>query len=144
MTNLKPKQEKFCLEFAKTGNATTAYLRAGYSVTDEVVAASNASRLLRNAKVQARLKEITEEISSAKVMNAREISERLTAIARGEVSEEIILSTSGDRSQKQASIRDQLKAIEMLAKIQGLFVIKQDVDVNLTPIVIGGGDCLED
>lgn len=143
MTNLKPKQEKFCLEFAKTGNATTAYLRAGYSVTDEVVAASNASRLLRNAKVQARLKEITEEISSAKVMNAREISERLTAIARGEVSEEIILS-GGDRSQKQASIRDQLKAIEMLAKIQGLFVIKQDVDVNLTPIVISGGDCLED
>ena len=143
MTNLKPKQEKFCLEFAKSGNATTAYLRAGYSVTDEVVAASNASRLLRNAKVQARLKEITEEISSAKVMDAKEISARLTAVARGEVSEEIILS-GGERTQRQASIRDRLRAIEMLAKIQGLFVIKQDVDVNLTPIVISGGDKLED
>lgn len=142
MTNLKPKQEKFCLEFAKSGNATVSYLKAGYSVTDEVVAASNASRLLRNAKVQARLKEITEEISSAKVMDAREISERLTAIARGEVSEEIILSTSGDRSQKQASIRDQLKAIELLAKLQNLFT--QKVEFNMTPIVISGGDKLED
>lgn len=144
MTILKPKQEKFCLEYSMSGNATDAYLRAGYSVTDEVVAASNASRLLRNAKVQARLKEIAEEISSTKVMNVKEISERLTKIARGEVSEEIILS-GGDRSQKQASIRDQLKAIEMLCRTQGLFILKSDVNVHgAVPIVIGGGDKLED
>lgn len=138
---LNPRQEQFCCEYAKSGNAGASYQKV-YGTTNSATAATNAYRLLKNADIQSRLKEIQDELASERIMDAREIQERLTAIARGEVSEEIILSTSGDRSQKQASIRDQLKAIELLAKLQNLFT--QKVEFNMTPIVISGGDKLED
>lgn len=58
MSKLTDKQEQFCQEYLIDLNATQAYMRAGYNVSDEDTAAVNASRLLRNAKVQARLKEL--------------------------------------------------------------------------------------
>ena len=138
---LNPKQEKFCLEYSKSGNATEAY-RTAYGTTTESIAATNASRLIRNAKIQDRLKELSDELSSEKIMDARELQERLTAIARGEVTEEIITKT-GERVQKQAAVRDVLRALELLARIQGLFVFKAEVTTT-APIVISGGDKLED
>ncbi|MBR0290356.1 MAG: hypothetical protein IJQ82_15390, partial [Selenomonadaceae bacterium] len=83
------------------------------------------------------------ELSSEKIMDARELQERLTAIARGEVTEEIFLN--GERTQRQATIRDKLKAIELLCRVQGLFLSKTDINVSgLVPVVISGGDKLED
>lgn len=93
--------------------------------------------------IQARLKELADEISSAKIADVRELQERLTKIIRGEVTEEIILP-SGERIEKQVSIRDILKAIEILARIQGLFVDKQELKFKNAPVIIGGADCLED
>ena len=139
---LNPKQEIFCLEYSKSGNATEAY-RTAYGATTESIAATNASRLIRNAKIQSRLKELADELSSEKIMDAREVQERLTAIARGEVTEEIFLN--GERTQRQATIRDKLKAIELLCRVQGLFLSKTDINVSgLVPVVISGGDKLED
>ena len=140
--SLNPKQEKFCLEYATTGNATESY-QSAYQMTDESIAATNASRLLRNAKVQKRLKEISDELSSQKIMDAEEIQKRLTAIARGEVDEELILK-NGEHVRKQAAIRDVLRALELLAKIKGLFVTKVEGNFSGVPIVISGGDKLED
>lgn len=139
---LNSKQEKFCREYSKGTTATEAY-RQAYGMTNEAVAASNASRLIRNAKIQDRLKELSAELSSEKIMDARELQERLTAIARGEVTEEIFLN--GERTQRHPTIRDTLRAMELLAKIQGLFLSKTDINVSgLVPVVISGGDKLED
>ena len=141
--SLNPKQEKFCLEYASTGNATESY-QSAYQMTDESIAATNASRLLRNAKVKRRLKEIGDELSSKAIMSAEEIQKRLTAIARGELREEIILPKTGERVQKQVAVRDVLRALELLAKIRGLFVTKVEGNFSGVPIVISGGDKLED
>lgn len=139
---LNPKQEKFCLEYSKRGNATEAY-RTAYGVVNESTAAANSSKLLRNAKIQSRLKELADELSSEKIMDAREVQERLTAIARGEVTEEIFLN--GERTQRQATIRDKLKSIELLCRVQGLFIQRVDANINAAiPIVISGGDQLQD
>lgn len=51
MAKLTPKQKRFIEEYLIDLNATQAYLRAGYKV-NENVAAVNAQRLLRNAKIQ--------------------------------------------------------------------------------------------
>ena len=140
---LKPKQEQFCLEYAKSGNAGGSYQKV-YGNTSDASAAVQAHRLLKNPNVQARLKEIQGELASEKIMDAKEIQERLTLIGRGQVPEEIIMPT-GERAQKQAAIRDMLKAIELLAKIQGLFVNRSELDVKTkAPVIIGGGDCLTD
>lgn len=138
---LNPKQEKFCLEYASSGNAATAYQIAYGAGRDS--ARAHSSALLRKDTIQARLKELADEIASAKIADVRELQERLTKIIRGEVTEEIILP-SGERVKRQVTIRDILKAIEILAKIQGLFVVKQEVDIKNAPVIIGGADFLED
>ena len=140
---LNPKQERFCLEYSSGGNATASYQKV-YGVTDETVSASCASKLLKNAKIQARLKELADELASTKIADARELQERLTQVIRREIAEEQILP-NGERVQKQVGIRDVLKAIELLCRIQGAFVTRAELDVKGSfPIVIAGGNCLPD
>lgn len=140
---LKPRQEAFCIEFAKSGNATQAY-KSAFGTTNEKTAGVQASRLLKKPSVQERLKEIQDEIASVKIADVRELQERLTAIARRELYETVILP-NGEQVQKQTTIKDALKALELLCRIQGLFVTKQELNVQSNvPIVISGADCLED
>ena len=119
---LNPKQERFCLEYVSSSNATDAYRKA-YGVTDETTAATCSSKLLRTAKVKDRLKELASEMASRKIAQSIELQERLTSIIRGEVTEEVILQNS-ERVQRRVAVRDVLKAIEILCKIQGLFLLQ--------------------
>ena len=57
MTKLSPKQQKFADLVLESVSATEAYARAGYKVTNENSAAASASRLLRNAKIEAYIAE---------------------------------------------------------------------------------------
>ena len=52
------KHEAFCREYIKCGNATDAYMRAGYKTKSANVAKSAASRLLTDVNVRARIKEL--------------------------------------------------------------------------------------
>jgi phage terminase small subunit len=54
---LTPKQEAFCLSYLESNNATEAYRKAGYAAEGKT-AHEAASRLLKNSKVVARLKEL--------------------------------------------------------------------------------------
>ena len=138
---LTVKQEKFIEEYIKSGNATAAYVSAYGGGSDSARAKSSA--LLRKANVRARLEELQAEMASKAIATSQELQERLTAIVRGETTEEVILA-SGERIRKQVLMRDVLKAIELLLKVQGAFVIKQEVSVNSVPVVIGGAEYLED
>ena len=55
---MNAKQEQFCAEYAVDYNGTQAAIRAGYS---EKNAANQASRMLRNAEVLARVRELQRE-----------------------------------------------------------------------------------
>jgi phage terminase small subunit len=81
---LNVKQEAFCLHYAKTGNATEAYKEAGYKVKTERSAYAASNKLLKNVKVQARLKELADEIASDKIASIKEIQEYLTSVMRRE------------------------------------------------------------
>lgn len=122
---LTPRQEKFCLEYAACGNATQAYIKAGYK-NKASSATVKASQLLRNENVQVRLKELATEFKQTKIAEIVECQEILTTIARD----------------KTADNADRIKAIQTLLKVQGAFVTK--VDFQTTPIVIAGGEQLED
>ena len=57
--NLTPKQEKFCLEYLKTGNASEAYRIAYPSQKAKPTTVNrSAKELLDNPKIQARLEEL--------------------------------------------------------------------------------------
>lgn len=146
---LSVKQERFCLEYAKSGNQRQAYLKAGYNVKSDEAADASASRLLRNAKVKERLAELAEEAKNASIADVVEMQQTLTSIIRKQMTEEVVVVESvGDymsearKMDKEPSIKDIINAITTLGKIQGVFSEKLKVDV--TPVVISGGEDLED
>jgi hypothetical protein len=64
--SLTPKQEKFCLAYLETGNASEAYRRA-YGKKDKSDKSVNelASHLLKNVKVASRLAELKQPANEA-------------------------------------------------------------------------------
>ena len=145
---LNVKQEAFCLHYAKTGNATESYKIAGYQCKNDAVVAASAVRLLNQVKVKARLAELAEQMASEKIANAKEIQERLTAILRGELKEDqVVVEGCGDGVSEASIIhrdpqlKDVIKAGELLAKMQGAFDNK--VQVELTIPVFGGEEEFE-
>lgn len=135
---LNIRQENFCLEYAKCGNATEAALAAGYA---KKYAGQNADKLLKNTKIQQRLKEITDQLESEKIADIKEMQEVLTMVIRQQLQEEVpMVVNSGDWSEvemvkKKASIRDVVNAINTLGKMQGAFVEKMKLEVEPITIV---------
>lgn len=149
MSKLNVKQEAFCLHYAKTGNATESYKQAGYATKTDSAAASCAAKLLKIAKIQARLAQITEELNSAKIASVREVQERLTAILRGEAEEEQVVVEGMGEGYSQARIvkrapqhKDAIRAGELLARMQG--GLDGGATINVTVPVFGGADELDD
>lgn len=146
---LSVKQEKFCLEYAKSGNQRQAYLKAGYKCKNEASADASASQLLRNPKVKERLAELAEEIKNASIADVTEMQQALTNIIRQQMDEEVIVVESvGDfmsearTMNKKPAIKDVISAINTLGKMQGLFVdkVQQEVDMDLNITVDYGDD----
>lgn len=146
---LNVKQEAFCLHYAKTGNATESYKKAGYNPKNDNAAGASARRMLLNVKIRERLAQLAEELASEKIASVREVQERLTSILRGEVQEEqIVVEGCGDGvseakiMERKPQLKDIIKAGETLAKMQGGFDTKLQVEVTVP--VFGGDDNLED
>ena len=146
---LNVKQEAFCLHYAKTGNATESYKTAGYDAKTERSVYANANRLLKNDKVQARLKELAEEMAGEKIADIREIHEYLTSVIRGETTEDAVVNEfcgDGVSEAKVVQIRTsnttRIKAATELAKMKGAYDSKLKVEVTVP--VFGGEDGLED
>lgn len=79
---LSKKQELFCKEYLVDLNATQAYKRAGYSVKSDNAAAVEASKLLRNPKIEAKIKELMEARSQRTEITADFVLKELYAIAK--------------------------------------------------------------
>jgi phage terminase small subunit len=141
-------QEKFCLEYAKLGNARQAYINAGYSCKEENTIDASASRLLRNVKVQKRLTELAEETKTKAIADIQEMQEVLTEIIRQVREEEVIVNeivkgnTTTKKMKKKASIKDVISAIEKLGKMQGAF--SEKVELEIAVPVFSGEDELEE
>lgn len=142
------KHEMFCQEYAKTANAGQSY-KTVYGDMKESSLYSNANRLLKNDKIQARLAELHEEIHSEAIATAAEIQERLTSILRGEEQEEVVVVEGIEKGVTEARIimkhpsnTDRIKAGQTLAKMIGAW--DNAVNVNVAVPVFGGEDKLID
>nr|DAN45081.1 MAG TPA: Terminase small subunit [Caudoviricetes sp.] len=132
------KQKRFCDEYLIDCNATRAYKAVYKNIKNDVVAATNGGRLLRNAEVQKYIDDRMEEIHNEKTADAQEVIEYLTSVMRGEsTSEEIVVEGIGDGCstaraiEKAPSEKDRLKAAELLGKRYGLYTDKVDMDTDL-------------
>lgn len=82
------KQEKFCLVYLKTGNASEAY-RQAYIAKNMKPATINrkAKELLDNGKIAARMKELNSKAVTDAVMTRQEALERLSGFARTDLAD---------------------------------------------------------
>lgn len=133
---LTPKQEKFCQEYIKCGNASEAY-RQAYDCGNMQTKTINrrALELLDNGMITARVKTLNEEIKSKAIASAEEIQETLTKLLRGEIQEECVTvegigegCSEARIIKKQVTPKDRIKAGETLAKMRGYFDIKIKID----------------
>lgn len=131
---MNARQKRFCDEYLIDCNATQAAIRAGYSPKTAKV---TGAKMLTNANLKAYIDEQLERIHNEKTADAQEVLEYLTAVMRGQHTEQT-LQLVGDGVQKIADIdvsaKERLKAAELIGKRYGMF--KDNVGIDLEPVVI--------
>ena len=140
---MTPRQQKFCDEYLISGNATDAAIKAGYSPK---TAYSMGNENLNKPELKAYIETELDKIHSAKIADAEEVMKYLTAVMRGEHTEEIpLLCGDGCQklTQKEVGAKERLKAAELIGKRYGLFTDKVGLE-GAVPVVIMGDDQLED
>jgi phage terminase small subunit len=140
------RQERFCQEYSKLGNATQSAINAGYS---ERSAKQVGQRLMTNDDIKQRIRELQGEIKNQNIIDARKMQEVLTSIILQESEEEVIVvegigdgCSEGVKHKKKPSQSDSIKAINLLAKMQG--VLDNSMTLNVVIPVFGGEEDLED
>ena len=146
VANMTPKQQRFCDEYLIDLNGTQAAIRAGYSAK---TANEQASRMLAKANIKEYIDQRMAEKEKSLIADQDEVLKYLTAVLRGESESEVVVVESvGDfmsearTMKKNPDEKERLKAAELLGKRYSLF--KENVKLDVTPVVIGGDDGLED
>ena len=104
------------------------------------------AKMLTNANLKAYIDEQLERIHNEKTADAQEVLEYLTAVMRGQHTEQV-LKLVGDGIQAvtdiDVSAKERIKAAELIGKRYALFSDKMDLG-GAVPVVIMGDDQLED
>jgi phage terminase small subunit len=134
---LTARQQAFVVAFTgeAKGNATRAAVLAGYQGGERACAVMGC-KLVRNANILAAIEQANAEVKSAAIADRQERQEFYTKVLRGEEDEEVLMTVSAgqamgscvERERKQVSARDRLKAAELLAKTQGDFITKVEIE----------------
>lgn len=109
--HLNPRYIVFVQEYLKTNNMTQSAITAGYSPK---TAYSQASRLLKNNRVQDYIVAIRERLDSDKIADIQEVMEYLTSVMRGEKKDQFDLDPALSERTKAAS--ELAKRLDVRAK----------------------------
>lgn len=124
------RQRKFCDYYVECGNATEAAIKAGYAPK---YAGANTDKLLKNTKLKKLIDARLEELSKTTIADAEEVLMYLTAVLRGEETEKIPIGM-GEGAQrlidKEPSIKDRMRAGELIGKRHGIFIDRLQADVD--------------
>ena len=126
---LNEKQKAFCDFYIESLNATESYQKVyGCSYN---TARTNGARLLTNANIKKYIDDIMEAKDESRIASQDEILQILTDIARGITEEEVVqFSQLGEelRTTRKPTIKDRMKASELLGKRYRLFVDKIEME----------------
>ena len=132
---MNAKNKLFVSEYIKDMNAAKAAIRAGYS---QKTARSIGQRLLTKVDIKKAIEIELEEVRKANIAEAIEVEEFLTLAMRGEKKEEVLIGVGGGEQQVgeiQVSMKDRIKAAELLGKRYALFTDKKQI-TGAVPVVI--------
>ena len=113
MQKLSPKQERFAREYLLDLNATQAAIRAGYSAK---TAQEQASRLLSNVMVAARIAELKQERADKVAVTAADV-------LKGVIEVTLLAREEGD-------LKTALKGYELQGKHIGMWTEKVQQEVS--------------
>lgn len=147
---LTDRQQRFVEEYMVDLNATQAYIRAGYDVSDNDTARANASRLLTNANVSEAIQKRKKELSEQTGITAQRVIEEYAKVAFSDVRNILtidgglkdasewddnaagaiasiksfeVTTSEGERigTNREVKMYDKLRALEAIGKHIGLF-----------------------
>ncbi|MGZ0086912.1 terminase small subunit [Caldibacillus thermoamylovorans] len=130
MRKLTEKQKRFADHYIELGNAEEAAKKAGYS---GATARGHAHKLLQNVAIKEYIEQRLAEKDKERVASQDEVLEFLTKVLRGEVTEEIPVGKGEgffELEDKTPSIRDRVKAAELLGKRFAMWTERQQIDAN--------------
>lgn len=141
---MNARQKRFCDEYLIDCNAKQAAIRAGYSpktaeyasqwISEENPKKPNSKF---NPELRAYIDSELEKIHNAKTADAQEVLEYLTAVMRGQHTEQV-LKLVGEGVQTITDIdvaaKERIKAAELIGKRYGLF--KDNVNLGESRVVI--------
>lgn len=104
MSEINIRQKAFVDEWLKSGNATEAAIKAGYS---KKYAGTNAGKLLKNTKIAAYIAERQKQIEDSRIADVSEVLQFFSSVMRGEVE---------DQFGMDAALSDRLSAGRELMK----------------------------
>lgn len=138
---LTRRQKKFIEHYLQTGNIAESVRKAGYSAKN---ASAIGNVILRNKNVNAELTTRMKQLEEKGMAKTEEIIMYLTSVMRGEHEDEQLMNigigdgkTQAEKHSLRVASKERLKAAELLGKIRGLFVTKQEVELSgKIPVVI--------
>lgn len=134
MDKLNEKQEMFAQEYIVDLNATQAAIRAGYS---EKTASAQASRLLNNVKVLARVKELKNQRAEKLELDAYWVLKRLKDISDRSMQAEPVMEFDHENKEMVATGEYQYdsqganRATELIGKHIGMFDPKLPLQLKM-------------
>ena len=136
MSKLNEKQKAFADYYIESLNATESYKKV-YECSYNT-ARTNGARLLTNANIKKYIDEVMSAKDESRIASQDEILQILTDIARGITEEEVVqFSQLGEelRTTRKPTIKDRMKASELLGKRYRLFIDKAELEIT-EPITI--------
>jgi phage terminase small subunit len=135
---LTANQEEFVKGIIEGKSQAEAY-RAAYpkQKSSDKTVYENASRLMNNSKIIARLKELRDKMASPSIMTAQERLELLSRMARGEEPEKIVQFINGEKVEMEvpASLKTRREAIDTMNKMTGEYVQKIEAEVTKEVVI---------
>ena len=144
MSKLNDKQKAFANYYIESLNATESYKMA-YDCSYNT-ARTNGARLLTNANIKKYIDETMSAKDESRIASQDEILQILTDIARGITEEEVVqFSQLGEelRTTRKPTIKDRMKASELLGKRYRMWIDKVEANVN-QQVIFEGEELLED
>ena len=144
MSKLNEKQKAFADYYIESLNATESYKKV-YECSYNT-ARTNGARLLTNANIKKYIDEVMSAKDESRIASQDEILQILTDIARGVTEEEVVqFSQLGEelRTTRKPTIKDRMKASELLGKRYRMWVDKVEANVN-QQVIFEGESELED
>ncbi|MBR3778189.1 MAG: terminase small subunit [Clostridia bacterium] len=141
-TALKPKEERFCLEYIVDYNQTQAAIRAGYA---EKSAAKIGCKLMKDSRILARVKELQKEQADRLCLSSDLVVIKLLELVDICMAAKPVMEWSTEAhafvpsGEYQIDSKGATKALELLGRHLGMFDRKEQASTE-GPVYLTGMD----